>query len=337
MDAASSPTIFLRIGWMSRYRGLTVGDEIKGGGAFVAEHGYGHEIFNFRPFEGRVYGYVQPPGTAYNDQPGSGIDLQRLGAGRGDDSLSGVLAVWVATPPEGGSVIIGWYKNATVYRHWQKPPAGAQRTHAGSDFGYYVSGASEDATLLPLDERVFEVPRGRGGMGQANIWYADNAETHPQFRREVRAYVATRNLPKSSPTAGEPTRQLDPFLRQQVERAAVARTVTYYTGLGYHVSSVEKDNLGWDLNAVHPIRNADLKLEVKGLSGWETCVEVTPNEYARMREHRGVYRLCVVTNSLSTPRLAIFSYSAESQRWEDQDGRVLVIEEIVAARCRAIE
>jgi hypothetical protein len=49
----------------------------------------------------------------------------------------------------------------------------------------------------------------------------------------------------------------------------VVKTDAYYTQLGYVVDSVEKDNKGWDLEAVHPILSEHLKLEVKGLSGAE--------------------------------------------------------------------
>jgi len=42
-DVFDIPLVFLRIGWMHRYRGLTKGDTITSGGAFVVAHGYGHE------------------------------------------------------------------------------------------------------------------------------------------------------------------------------------------------------------------------------------------------------------------------------------------------------
>lgn len=328
--------IFLRIGWMDRYRGLKFGDEIRGGGAFVAEHGYGHEIFNFLPSQGRVYGYVQPPGAAHNDESERNLNIDRLGAKGTHKSISGILAVWVARRPGGGVVIVGWYKNATIFRDWQKPPAGANRTHAGSDFGYYVTALEEDATLLPKDERLVRLPRGKGGMGQSNVWYADSTDAHGTFRQTVQAYVATRR-PPIVPLPRGSLRQPDPYLRQKVERAAVAETLTYYTQLGYRVDSVERDNKGWDLDAVHANPNLSLKLEVKGLSGHETCVELTPNEYARMGENQDVYRLCIVTDALGKPRLAIFAYSPESSSWQDQNGRVLHIEVVQSARCRSEE
>ncbi len=55
-DPMTVPMIFLRIGWMNRYEGQTASDQITGGGAFVEEHGYGHESFNFQRFDGRVFG-----------------------------------------------------------------------------------------------------------------------------------------------------------------------------------------------------------------------------------------------------------------------------------------
>jgi hypothetical protein len=335
-DPMTLPMIFLRIGWMSRYQGQTANDQITGGGAFVKEHGYGHEIFNFRPFQGRVFGYVQPPGTAYNGVAGPGINLDRLGAAAGADSLAGVLAVWVATSPQGGSFIVGWYRSATIYRRWQPPPPGADRRHKGDEFGYYVTAASSDAMLLPPDERLFPVPRGGGGMGQANVWYADSRTTHRRFRAEVLRYLTTRRPPRPTPELHRGTpRQPDPLLRQKVEQAAIAATAAYYADLGYAVASVEADNIGWDLNAVHQPRQLALKLEVKGLSGPACTADLTPNEYAKLQEHRDSYRVCIVTRALTTPELAIFAYSEESRRWEDQHGRVLQFEDVVAARCWA--
>src|SRR5437773_9055157 len=129
-DTYSVPMVFLRIGWMNRYRGKTKNDEITGGGAFVRERGYGHEIFNFQPFKGKVYGYVQPPGTGYNQASGPGININYLGASSDDEFISGALVIWVATSPQGGSFIVGWYENATVYRYWQESPPGPNRKHA---------------------------------------------------------------------------------------------------------------------------------------------------------------------------------------------------------------
>lgn len=78
-----------------------------------------------------------------------------------------------------------------------------------------------------------------------------------------------------------------------------------------------------------------MRLEVKGLSGNELCVELTPNEYAQMQKWRDSYYVCVVTNALTDPMLAVFGYSPESGTWQDDQKRSLQIQEIVAARCKA--
>jgi hypothetical protein len=335
-NAGEVPMMFLRIGWMDRYRGQTSDDQISGGGAYVREHGFGHEIMNFLPHDRRVYGYVQPRRTAYNSGEGAGIKLERLGATSDVDFLSGVLAIWIATSPLGGSFIVGWYQNATIFRHWQTAPTNSGRLHEGVELGYYVTAAANDAVLLRPDERVFSIPRGRGGMGQANVWYADDPPQHTEFRASVLEYVNKRVLPNDPDAATHDTpRQTDPFRRQEIERAAITATAAYYTALGYVVDSVEKDNVGWDLEANHDGRQLRLLLEVKGLSGPIVSVDLTPNEYRCMREHRESYRLCVVTEALTASTLSIFQFSNDSNQWEDQHGRALQIQTIESARCSA--
>ena len=166
-------------------------------------------------------------------------------------------------------------------------------------------------------------------MGQSNVWYADDPDRHRKLRLDVSAFISERRLPTSKP---KPPYQPDPLIRTKVERAAVATVVRYYTGLGYTVCSVEEDNVGWDL--VAKFEKRELKIEVKGLSGAETRVNLTPNEYAKLKQYRESYRICVVTQALTAPQLATFAYSPDSERWEDQHGRVLDFDEIVAARCR---
>lgn len=333
-DPFDRPVIFLRVAWMTRYQGIAGGDSPVGGGAYVAEHGFGHEIYNFQPFDGSVYGYAQPPGRK-DKWSDAKINLTRLGAGSDDKSVSDVLAVWVSTAPTGGAFVVGWYGNATVYREWQPPPTGSNRRYKETDCGYYVTAKREDAVLLTPDERTLSVPQQeKGGFGQSNIWYADDPEQNRDFRRKVLQYVATRKVITTSDNTTAP-RQPDPLLRQRVEQAAVEATTAHFAGLGYLVDSVEKDNVGWDLDAV--LGRRELRLEVKGLSGAALVVDLTPNEYRAMKEYRDSYRLCVVTNALTAPCLEVFAYSPEAGRWESAAGRVLIVEDIVAAHCSAGE
>jgi hypothetical protein len=325
--------VFLRIGWMQHYRGVGSGDSISGGGAYVAEHGFGHEMFNFLPFRGAVYGYARPVSTNERWMEAT-INLNRIDESAGDESLSDVLAVWVATAPTGGGYVVGWYANATVYRNVQPPPADPKRRHKDKTFHYYATASEADAVLLQPDARLLEVPRGSGGMGKSNVWYADDHKQHRQFRLDVLRFVEKRRLPAAD-TGGAGPRQPDPLLRQKVEQAAVQVTTAHFARLGYTVDSVEKDNVGWDLDATRGRRA--LKLEVKGLSGSQVVVDLTPNEYAAMKDYPDTYRVCVVTDALTAPRLEVFARSPESGQWESTitRGRVLAVQEIVAARCTA--
>ncbi len=314
---------------MDRYQGLTNGDTISRGGGYITDHGFGHEIFNFQPFQDKVYGYVQPPGRKDRWEEAK-INLNRLGAAVEDNTVSGVLVIWVATSPLGGTFVVGWYRNATVYRNWQSPPSNSNRRHATMDCGYYVEANTTDVVLLPRDERVFHVPQqGKGAFGQANIWYADDPQQHWELRLNILRYVESRQL-LPQPERSSP-HQPNPLLRQKVEQIAVEKTVAHFTQLGYHVESVEKDNVGWDLNAV--LGKRKLKLEVKGLSGSHIIVDLTPNEYKAMRTNRESYRVCVVRNTLTEPELDVFAYSPDSGQWETSNRQVLAIQEIIAAKC----
>src|SRR5438128_1375943 len=108
--------IFLNVGWMPTYSGP---GKITGGGKYVTIHGYGHEMLNFKAFAGKMYGTAAVPRYG-------AIRLERLGAAKGAEFVDGVLVLWVAK-----SHIVGWYKNARVYRRSQPPPKNSGRSYKG--------------------------------------------------------------------------------------------------------------------------------------------------------------------------------------------------------------
>ncbi len=255
-DPFSKLLVFFRVGWMDRYQGLGGGYTISGGGKFVEEHGYGHEIFNFQDDSGHVYGYVQPPRGSADEYAQARIKIDRLGTSSQEQSVSDVLAVWVATRPSTHqNVIVGWYENATVSREFQPPPPGVNRMHDSEEFGYYATAASGNATLLTADERLFVIPTGREGqMGQANVWYADDPEIHGEIRRCVLNFITNRALPGThlGGNQGSP-QQPDPSIRQEVEKAAVDVTTKHFTSIGYEVT-VPSEKVG----SGPKVRRADL-------------------------------------------------------------------------------
>jgi len=289
---------------MEFYQGQSASDKIQGGGSYVKKEGMGHEVCNFAAYQGMVYGYVQPPKA--KGQPGEGqIKIERIG-GNQEDFISNVLVVWTATRPEGRTVIVGWYKNATVYRYYQEFQ-NIPRLHNNNGLkGYRFKAKNKDAVLLAVDERTFEIPRRvKGGMGQANVWYADAPESKALLKEIEKFIGGNRKKP-----VGKRSRKTDPEKNAKVEKAAIKNTVKYFEGIGYTVESVEKDNVGWDLEAT--LGKKKLLIEVKGLSGSGLSVELTPNEYNAFSEENESYRLCVVYTALSEPTLLVCRFSKES-------------------------
>lgn len=317
---------------MESYRGNRKSDQITGGGSYVAEKGMGHEVCNFYRHKGNVYGYVQP---ARGQRPVSAgtIKLENVvdsHASRDDEYIEGVLVIWTATRPEGGTVVVGWYKNATVFREYQYFKS-APTLHSQNGLeGFRIYARSKDVQLLPIDERTIQIPRQtKGGIGQSNVWYG-NSEIGRNIAREVIALSEGKRR-KRKPNSARTT---DPEHNSKVEKIAVKMVWKYYEDLGYSLTSVEKDNVGWDLEASQ--NNTKLRIEVKGLSGKNPNIELTPNEFKSFSENHQHYRLVVVTEASTSPKLHICHYSREHDGWQifSHDGASVDIVEKVAAQVR---
>lgn len=315
---------------MNFYKGLT-NDTIVGGGKSVDSMGWGGEMLNFKSFNNNLYGYVQPKIDRKYNNP-STIKLEKLGASKTEECLSGITVVWTATDPDNrGTYIIGWYKNATVYRHYQDPPRNSKRKYKNNSLGYFISAKNKDGKLLAIDERIVQVQRHKKNwMGQSNVWYADK---NPEFVKVVKDYIFKGIIPpkvKGDSKERGGARQADPLKRIEVEKNAVLFVSNYYKKLGYEIHSFEKDNVGWDLTATNT--KTELKLEVKGLSGINISTELTPNEFKNLKADKKFYRLCIVTNALAKPKLIIFAHSYANNEWTSEDGTVIKFDEVVSAR-----
>jgi hypothetical protein len=56
--------IVFHTAWMAKYDGDRASFSA-GGFKYAVEHGYGHEMFNFRKIDGTYYGYVPPTGNLH--------------------------------------------------------------------------------------------------------------------------------------------------------------------------------------------------------------------------------------------------------------------------------
>lgn len=102
----------------------------------------------------------------------------------------------------------------------------------------------------------------------------------------------------------------------------------HFENIGYKIKSVERENVGWDLEAVN--LQHKLFLEVKGLSGKTMTIELSSNEYSKSKITEN-YKICIVTNSLISPILNIFTYDKEKQKWANEKGQSLLLRENISA------
>ncbi|GJD30575.1 hypothetical protein PMNALOAF_1822 [Methylobacterium adhaesivum] len=330
----AKPMVFVNIGWMKDYAGPSANDTPVGGHGYLKDGNIGHEVFNFASLDGKVYGYV--PRSAR-------INLKNPGGSSSDELVTAVTVVWIArNPSDKKTYIVGWYRDASVFRDNNHIKLKRSKNFIVT---YQIEAPADKATLLPIDQRLFRIPTAKeeGNLGQSPVWYGGKDE----FRAEVSAYLAADGTFAEKPKVGlnGAKYQTDPELRKRIELAAVRHATAYYrsrAGGSQVVASVEKDGVGWDLNVTAPT-GAVLKVEVKGLSGRDLLVELTPNEFAKMRstEHRAQYIIYVVTEALtSEARSHVFRHNAESSKggnlvWATADGRQLKIQQIVAARLSA--
>ena len=301
--------LFANIGWMTHYRGNNARDQIVGGGSYRNDDK--HEAYNFLPINGKCYGYVQPVNWG-------GITLGRIDkSGINQDALKDVLVIWIAKHPSaGGTYIVGWYKNAKVFRTFQESKA-IERNR----YGFNIVADKKDCTLIPVDQRTFLVPRaktkGKGFLGQSNVWYADSPDQSViDFRKEAVDYI--QHFSKASKKLSVSSLKVDAEARKRVEKAAVSFVTNEYQSLGFKVTSREKENVGWDLDAKKD--GISLKLEVKGLAQSQVSVRISDNEYKSMMSNKDCYRLCVVTNAIKNPSLIKFIWDESLRAWvSDED------------------
>ncbi|HPE61857.1 MAG TPA: hypothetical protein PLB10_16105 [Thiolinea sp.] len=186
-----NPLFFCNTGWMNWYEGLEgQADRLIGGGSFVDENGWGGEVCNFLVADdGFVYGYVE---TGKGDVDRK-VSLERLGGG--GHSVSGVDVVWTAkNPSTGGRYVVGWYKNATVFRERQFFSEAVSEQHQRDDLkSYRIRGLSQNCVRLDVKQRQVRMGSGTGFMGMTPWWYPpENAVGEVrEFVDQVRGLLET--------------------------------------------------------------------------------------------------------------------------------------------------
>jgi hypothetical protein len=101
----------------------------------------------------------------------------------------------------------------------------------------------------------------------------------------------------------------------------------------YQVIDVSKEDKGWDFEVSKD--GEELYVEVKGLSGENVNIELTPNEYEKMKDNKDKYRIFVLTNAdKKKGDYYIFSFKGDKILKDENKNKELTIEERTGARCR---
>ena len=299
--ALTQSVLFARIGWMKYYNGPLIGDEKRRGGGKYTKIGVGHEAFNFHEIGGQLFGFFQPQMQA------SKIKLERIVPGTHGDVLNGVLVVFVATDPEQGSQrIVGWYRDAIVYRNRLSSPPEER-----NGFYYYLVAKASEAVLLPTHLRNYSIPGGKGGFGQANICYLyeQNGKSKPMTwvpgaLEFVQSYE-NENLLENPQAEAAPVVvrsveeeiersagfQPNSKIRRAVELHAMGRAGKEFKNRGYQVKDVSQ-NRPYDL-LCH--KSDEVKyVEVKGTQSNGLDIVLTAGEVNFVEKNKANCVLCVI-------------------------------------------
>jgi HNH endonuclease len=178
--------LFAHISWLAEYSGRKSEPIISSTHGYVLKNNDAGERSNFKEVGRTFYGYVPVAEKPDTGSPGE-IHIERLGGKKRDEYVDDITVVWFANDPRDlkTAYIVGWYRNARVFRDTQSRGA----------HGYRISCANTDATLLDESARKFPIPHARSkegqnlgyGYGQSSIWYADKAPSG--FLDSVTKYI----------------------------------------------------------------------------------------------------------------------------------------------------
>lgn len=181
--------LFLNIAWMKYYKGIYPNlDEPLNGGNYVSKQKDAHEKYNFHPFvingefnnDEVCLGFFSTKSTNKTDS--NQLHIEKIeGAVLEDDVIYDVLVIWCAKQAEydNRTVVVGWYKNARVYRYYNVVEFACDGGEKDEQY-YSVAAKADNCVLLPVAERSrytkWNVPRKRPkgadfGFGSANVWF----------------------------------------------------------------------------------------------------------------------------------------------------------------------
>lgn len=271
--------IFIRGGYSKLYDARYDDEPPQGGGSFN-NHGEGWESNNFRDYEDHYYVYTR----ARANLP---LNLQRLGAEPDADEIDRVMVIQVATHPERGQVVVGWFRGATAFADWQERPFASDESCA------FIAPVAQ-AVLLPDEERKIPVPKGKDAMGQSQVRYASDASGRLQLTDwmlnilQAICHHESRLPPAPSPSETPPQsgqgRGLTALQRKAVENFAMTQAMAHFRAL-YDTIEDTHLKMPFDLLCSNRRGGPKLRVEVKGTTGDARTILVTRGEVDSAQTH----------------------------------------------------
>ncbi len=197
-----------------------------------------------------------------------------------------------------------------------------------------------DVKRIEDDDRWFDVSDTFGG---SSLYYIGMHKEKYHLLKRLLDYIESGgklqglknklNKREQKHIIRHPRWQQDVEKRKKVEIKAMKLAELFYAERygRKNVTLVPSENKGWDMEV--EIGCYTLKIEVKGLSGPDLFVELTPNEFNVFSRNLVDYHLFVVTNALNKPVCRVFKYNSKSRIWVANDKSILdKPQKIVGAR-----
>lgn len=187
--------LFCRITNMKYYKGGCEDDKPIKGGEYVEKYGEAGEEYNFEPIKVsesnkfECFGFVEPKRNKKGKINQFHLEnLEGCSRMKNEEFIEDVLVVWCTTLLSGGMAVVGWYKNATVFRKPKKD------TFTDVNVYYNVRANAEDCTLIPENMRTqwkWSVPlkakkRTYGFGSRPMIWYPEELEAKNYLKELVK-------------------------------------------------------------------------------------------------------------------------------------------------------
>ncbi len=197
--------LFCKVPWMKYYQGIAAeGVSVED---IAADHKHGFETMNFLPISVMdetgnmeselLLGYYETKTMA--DGKSSQTKIQNINGCSHftkEALIDNVLVVWCANKNGGATNVVGWYKDATVFRNYQSVPINLEDGTVQEKL-YNIIASAEDVLLLPESERdngIWNVPHKNSKKGnpfgfyRSNVWYADETEAR-EFIKDLLYHI----------------------------------------------------------------------------------------------------------------------------------------------------